>query len=244
MFIKGIRIRIATIMLCVIVTILANIGTIQAAQPLTQSPQNNLLKVGDKINIIVEGEDDLSGFYTINSAGMVDMPLIGNIFIAGKTTYEAKNLIIQKLQDGYLVKPDVFIKENPQVNNPEKTTEKTTEKTEKKKKAQPNKILKHAQHRDKAPHGKRATHHTQKEKLCKKKTVYIVGSVRNPGRYTLPYDAGHILNIVALAGGYTDAADTSSFELVRNIDGKYYRKHAQSGALNYKNGDIVIIGKR
>tara|TARA_R110001592_G_scaffold29350_9_gene106631 strand:+ start:48356 stop:48952 length:597 start_codon:yes stop_codon:yes gene_type:complete len=76
------------------------------------------------------------------------------------------------------------------------------------------------------------------------KRIYIVGAIKNPGYYTLPSDASHILNIVALAGGYTANANQAEFEIVRNIKGTHYRKKAQSGALEYINGDIIIIEER
>lgn len=248
MFIRAIRIKVATVAFCLAIAGLTNISVAGAAQPTTEQPQANLLKVGDKINIIIEGEDELSGFYTINKTGMIDVPLIGNVLIAGKTTHEAKALIVQKLQDGYLLKPDVLVKEKPQADKPkepeeklEKIAKKAVEETAKETAKAPQEPIKHAQNY-KNEHDYK--HHEPKEKICAKKKVYIVGAVQKPGQYLLPPEAGHILNIIALAGGYTDKANTSSFELVRDIDGKYYRKQAQTGALDYHDGDIIIIEKR
>jgi len=235
MFIKALRIKIATAAFCIAIAGLTGMNAAHATQP-----QANLLKVGDKININVEGEKDLSGSYTINKAGMVDVPLIGNILLAGKTTHEAKALIVKRLKDGYLLKPDVLVKEKPQAEQPqEKVEEKHDNAPEKI--APPHEPMKHMRHYKKASDQK---NHGSNERKCSKKKIYIVGAVKNPGHYVLPKGAGHILNIIAIAGGYMDKADTSGFELVRNIDGTYYRKQAQTGALNYQNGDIIIIGKR
>lgn len=236
MFIKALRIKIATAAFCIAIAGLTGMNAAHATQP-----QANLLKVGDKININVEGEKDLSGSYTINKAGMVDVPLIGNILLAGKTTHEAKALIAKKLKDGYLLKPDVLVKGNPLAEKPEEKAKEKHHDAPKEIAASHKKPMKHMRQHKKTSDYK---NYGSNEKKCSKKKIYIVGAVKNPGHYVIPKSAGHILNIIALAGGYTDKADTSSFELVRNIDGTYYRKQADTGALNYQNGDIVIIEER
>ncbi len=76
------------------------------------------------------------------------------------------------------------------------------------------------------------------------KSVYIVGAVKNPGYYDLPANASHILNIIALAGGYTDDANKQEYEIVRKIKDTHYRKKTKSGALEYMDGDIIIIKER
>ncbi len=239
MSIKTKHIKIIFAVFCLAITGLAAVTVAKAAQPASEAPQNSLLKVGDKINIFVEGEEDLSGFYTINKAGMINLPLIGDILVAGKTTHEAKSLIIAKLKDGYLLKPDVMVKENPEKHSKDS-------------------IREHEATPDKAPEIKAQSTPTEKEthvqadeppppqdkNKASMKEIYIVGAVRYPGYYALPAEAGHILNLVALAGGYADKADTQHFEIVRLIDGKYYRKQALTGALEYHDGDIVIIGQR
>ncbi len=234
MFIRTIHINSIMAILCFAVSCLIGINTAYAAQPSAEQPQINLLKVGDKINVLVEGEDDLSGFYTVNKAGMINIPLIGNILVAGKTTHEAKILITQKLQNGYLRQPDVSVKEKPQDKKPEAPAKKPLETIPETIEVKPpaHKPVESA-HLD---NNKPPEH---KESMTKQ--VYIVGGVNNPGYYALSPKAGHILNIIALAGGYTKKADTENFEIVRNIGGVYYRKQAQTGALEYHDGDIVVI---
>lgn len=231
MFIRAICSCLLIASLCIIAT------SVYAAQPQEKTPQENLLKVGDKIAIFVEGEESLSGNYIINKAGNINMPLIGKILVAGRTEHEAKMLITRQLKDGYLHKPDVLVKnQNPPVQKVEK---KPAQKTEKKALPCPSPPVSHA-----APKHKPKKKHKQQQKRRAAKHVYIVGEVNNPGYYPLPPKAGHILNIIALAGGYKKNADTSNFELVRNIEGAYYRKQAQSGALEYHDGDIIIIKNR
>ena len=232
MFVKALRIYFIIAIMCLI-----GAGTAHAREP-----QVGLLKVGDKINIMVEGENDLTGFYTVNKAGSIDMPLIGKVFVAGKTPHEAKTIITQKLKDGYLKKPDVSIKEKPQAEKPAVAVE--TKPEEKAHVPLVQKPFEHAKMERAPPPHMPWPQMRKKYKEGMKKKVYIVGAVKEPGVYKLPRDAGHILNIIALAGGYTDKADTENFEIVRKIDGIYYRKQAQTGALEYHDGDIVIIEER
>jgi len=218
------------IALCLAVANLTSASAAQASQQApTQQPQAKLLKVGDKINILVEGEDDLTGFYTINKAGMINMPLIGKVLVAGITTHEAKIMIAQILQDGYLRQPNVTVKNKQKKETGAKLASR--------------KPLEQPQTKDDEPTIS-ATLAPAPQTKENAKQIYIVGAINNPGYYTLPADAGHILNIIALAGGYTDNANKVSFELVRNIDGKYYRKQAQIGALDYHDDDIIIISAR
>ena len=96
----------------------------------------------------------------------------------------------------------------------------------------------------KAPALVHTTSFKQPDKAPNDTTVYVIGGVKKPGYYTLPENANHVLSVVAIAGGYTDKADKQEFEIVRNIDGKHYRKTAPVGAINYIDGDIIIIKER
>jgi polysaccharide export outer membrane protein len=66
------------------------------------------LGAGDKLEIKIFGTDDMSGEYTINGAGFISIPLIGNI--------QAKNLTIETLQKALVdkLKPDYLL--NPRLN--------------------------------------------------------------------------------------------------------------------------------
>ncbi len=78
----------------------------------------------------------------------------------------------------------------------------------------------------------------------KGKSIYIVGAIKNPGYYELPPNASHILNIIAIAGGYNETANKQEYEIVRKIKDKHYRKKTKSGTLEYMDGDIIIIKER
>ena len=244
MFAKIIRTGSFLAALCLVLAGPGNITPARATQPASEQPRTGLLKTGDKIDVSVEGEKDLSGLYTINKAGKIKMPLIGEIFVAGKTPHEATILITQKLQDGYLTHPDVAIGEkaaeqkpqskNPRAGKPDQPGAHPAPAVKDGKPLlagmRPEKLRKHK--------------HIPLMALKGMKRIYIVGAVNKPGYYLLPPDAGHILNIIALAGGYTDKANEQEFEIVRAIDNVYYRRRAKTGALDYHDGDIVIIGER
>src|SRR5918998_3344934 len=47
------------------------------------------LASGDKLRIIVFGQDNLSNIYAVDGAGRIAMPLIGTVAIGGQTTAAA-----------------------------------------------------------------------------------------------------------------------------------------------------------
>lgn len=67
------------------------------------------LNTGDRIRIVVFGQDALSNAYQVDSIGNISMPLIGTTPVAGKNTKEVEALIITKLKDGYVREPHVAI---------------------------------------------------------------------------------------------------------------------------------------
>ncbi len=163
---------------------------------------------GETIEITVQGEESLSNIYYIDKSGLIDMPMLGKIKVAGKTQSEIRNIISDSLKNGYIKNPIVTVKGKkliaPTVSPPTQQ----------------------------ALSNQNNTH------------IYIVGEVKNPGYYELPPNASHILNIIALAGGYTKTANKQEYEIVRKIKDKHYRKKTKSGALEYMDGDIIIIKER
>jgi polysaccharide export outer membrane protein len=65
------------------------------------------LGAGDKVRIIVFGEDSLSGEFFVSAAGTVSFPLIGDISVLGLTIPELQKAVETKLADGYLKQPRV-----------------------------------------------------------------------------------------------------------------------------------------
>ena len=68
------------------------------------------LQAGDKLKVIVYGEEALSGLYDINPSGDIAMPLIGMVRAAGRTRSELEREIARKYSSGnYLQEPKVTV---------------------------------------------------------------------------------------------------------------------------------------
>ena len=64
---------------------------------------------GDKIRVIVYGEDDLSGEFQIDATGQVRLPLIGQVKAGGLTAHEIEANITTALAGGYINHPRVSV---------------------------------------------------------------------------------------------------------------------------------------
>ncbi|MCF8778282.1 polysaccharide export protein [Vibrio sp. IRLE0018] len=67
------------------------------------------LGTGDKIEIIVYGEDDLSMKLKVGKAGVVNFPYIGEVRLTGRTPGEIEAEIENRLRGDYLLNPMVTI---------------------------------------------------------------------------------------------------------------------------------------
>jgi protein involved in polysaccharide export with SLBB domain len=67
------------------------------------------LATGDKVHVIVYGEDDLSGDFDVDSNGFVRLPLIGQVKATGLSAHDLEDRIAAALQDGYLQQPRVNV---------------------------------------------------------------------------------------------------------------------------------------
>ncbi len=75
--------------------------------------QDYMLGPGDLLKITVYENDDLTTTARISGNGIISVPLIGKIKVAGMTPGEAEQRIDQKLAQGYIIDPHVtvFVKE-------------------------------------------------------------------------------------------------------------------------------------
>lgn len=64
---------------------------------------------GDKLRVIVFGEEDLSGEFVVDDAGFARLPLIGQIPAAGRTVRQLEDDIAAKLGTQYLKSPRISI---------------------------------------------------------------------------------------------------------------------------------------
>lgn len=67
------------------------------------------LASGDKLRIIVFGQDNLSNVYSVDGSGRISMPLIAAIEAQGRTTQELERAIESKLRGGFLREPKVSV---------------------------------------------------------------------------------------------------------------------------------------
>jgi polysaccharide export outer membrane protein len=68
-----------------------------------------LLDSGDKLRIVVFGQDGLSNSYVVDAAGNVTMPLIGAVAARGTSTSELARSVGARLRNGFIREPHVAI---------------------------------------------------------------------------------------------------------------------------------------
>lgn len=69
--------------------------------------EDYLLGAGDKVRVTVFGEDSLSGEFYVTGSGLMSLPLIGEIKVAGLTVGQFQAAVQKALSDGYLKEPRV-----------------------------------------------------------------------------------------------------------------------------------------
>lgn len=84
----------------------AELATMQNAAPL---PEVYRLGSGDRIRLIVFGEETLSGEFQVDGSGQLAMPLIGTILAEGRSPRELEEIVTASLKDRFLVNPRVSI---------------------------------------------------------------------------------------------------------------------------------------
>jgi polysaccharide export outer membrane protein len=67
------------------------------------------LASGDRLRVIVFGQDSLTNSYSVDGAGNISMPLIGAVKAHGLTTAELEGSIAGKLRNGFLRDPQVAV---------------------------------------------------------------------------------------------------------------------------------------
>lgn len=73
-----------------------------ASQPYT-------LDSGDRLRVLVYGQDSLSNTYAVDGSGNISVPLIGSVPVRGMTTHAAALALQQRLRAGYLRDPQVSV---------------------------------------------------------------------------------------------------------------------------------------
>ncbi|MCF4098211.1 polysaccharide biosynthesis/export family protein [Maritalea mediterranea] len=85
----------------------ANVGKPTLDVTPTSAPYR--LDTGDVIRVSVYNDQQLTNTYGIDDSGHTAMPLVGRIYLRGKTTSEASALITARLAGSYLRDPNVAV---------------------------------------------------------------------------------------------------------------------------------------
>lgn len=67
------------------------------------------LASGDKLRVIVFGQENLSNVYPVDGAGRIAMPLIGAVPVVGQTTAQVERTVEAKLRAGFVREPKVSV---------------------------------------------------------------------------------------------------------------------------------------
>ncbi|HXL98687.1 MAG TPA: polysaccharide biosynthesis/export family protein [Rhizomicrobium sp.] len=112
MTLKTFRICIAAI--CIAAPALAQDAPLRGSQDRAASfapggVETYRLGSGDKVRVIVFGEDDLGGTFDVDGSGIISLPLIGTIKAAGLSAHDLEVKITAALANGYLNDPHVNV---------------------------------------------------------------------------------------------------------------------------------------
>jgi polysaccharide export outer membrane protein len=67
------------------------------------------LDSGDRLRIVVFGQEGLTNSYSVDASGHIAMPLIGPVLARGATTDQLSSRIAEKLREGYIREPHVAV---------------------------------------------------------------------------------------------------------------------------------------
>jgi polysaccharide export outer membrane protein len=83
-------------------------GPVVVAQPVAYDSAYHL-DAGDKLRVVVYGQEGLTNTYAIDAAGSITMPLIGAVSARGRTPAGLAAEITAKLRNGYIRDPSVAV---------------------------------------------------------------------------------------------------------------------------------------
>ncbi len=79
-----------------------------AAAPANQAPDYTL-DSGDKLRVVVFGQDGITNSYTVDAGGNVNLPLVGTVPARGASTQQLSRAIADRLKQGYVREPHVSV---------------------------------------------------------------------------------------------------------------------------------------
>ena len=87
----------------------AVVANAYAAAPVATHDVPYRLDAGDKLRVVVYGQDGLTNTYAIDAGGSITMPLIGAVPARGKTPAGLATEISARLRNGYIREPSVAV---------------------------------------------------------------------------------------------------------------------------------------
>ena len=75
----------------------------------TSNPEPYTLDAGDKLRIVVFGQDGITNSYMVGADGQLNLPLVGIVPARGSTTSELAHRISERLKQGYVREPHVSV---------------------------------------------------------------------------------------------------------------------------------------
>ncbi len=88
-------------------TRVAQVVPVRGAIPIEDGPYT--LDSGDKLRVVIFGQDTLSNNYTVDAAGAVTLPLIGVVPARGLTPAQLSGAIAAKLRQSFIRDPSVAV---------------------------------------------------------------------------------------------------------------------------------------
>jgi polysaccharide export outer membrane protein len=89
--------------------VIADVPATAMAATTMAAAETYMLDSGDKLRIVVFGQDGLTSSYTVDAGGNVTMPLIGAVRARGQTTPQLGQAIGGKLREGFIREPHVAV---------------------------------------------------------------------------------------------------------------------------------------
>ena len=71
--------------------------------------QTYTLDSGDRLRIVVFGQDGITSSYTVDAGGNVNLPLVGSVPARGYGTQQLSQMIAERLKQGYVREPHVSV---------------------------------------------------------------------------------------------------------------------------------------
>lgn len=193
------RILFGALFLVLASTGCTKIGLLVPAPKLVGQVGSPEYKLGeyDVLAVKVWQNEQLSAEVVVRPDGNISLPLIGEIYVLGKTPKEVEQEALERLRR-YVQNPTLTI------------------------------VIKE----------------------IKSVAFFILGNIKNPGRYPI-YKSLDIVQCVALAGGLTDFADAEHVFIQRRLGGKLvryqfsYRAYLEGSNVDddfiIRNGDTIIV---